>query len=48
MKNAESGRSRGFGFITFKDPNCVHKALELNHHSLDGKKVKKFFNLFSV
>lgn len=39
MKNNETGRSRGFGFVTFKDPNCVHKVLQVTNHELDGKKV---------
>lgn len=39
MKNNETGRSRGFGFVTFKDPLCVDAILQKNDHKLDGKKV---------
>lgn len=39
MKNNETGRSRGFGFVTFKDPNCIFKALQIKNHELDGKKI---------
>lgn len=37
MKNAESGRSRGFGFVTFSDPNNVSVVLQNGPHSLDGR-----------
>lgn len=33
--------SRGFGFITFDDPNSVDKVLAQGTHELDGKKVSK-------
>lgn len=32
--------SRGFGFITFGDPNSVDKVLAHGTHELDGKKVR--------
>lgn len=39
MKNAETGRSRGFGFVTFKDPNCVQSILSNGPHQLDDRTV---------
>lgn len=33
-----TGRSRGFAFLTFRDPKSVVKVLEQNHQ-LDGKMV---------
>lgn len=37
MKNAESGRSRGFGFVTFSDPANVSVVLQNGPHTLDGR-----------
>lgn len=39
MKNSESGRSRGFGFVTFADPNNVNVVLQNGPHVLDGRTV---------
>ncbi|XP_017782401.1 PREDICTED: heterogeneous nuclear ribonucleoprotein 27C isoform X3 [Nicrophorus vespilloides] len=39
MKNAESGRSRGFGFVTFADPNNVTVVLQNGPHTLDGRTI---------
>lgn len=39
MKNSESGRSRGFGFVTFADPNNVNLVLQNGPHVLDGRTV---------
>lgn len=39
MKNSESGRSRGFGFITFADPSNVNIVLQNGPHVLDGRTV---------
>ena len=39
MKNNESGRSRGFGFVTFADPDNVGRALENCPHNLDGRTI---------
>lgn len=39
MKDAITKRSRGFGFITFSDPNSVEKVLEVEKHTLDEKAI---------
>lgn len=40
MKNSESGRSRGFGFVTFADPANVAMVLQNGPHTLDGRLVR--------
>ncbi|XP_014220110.1 heterogeneous nuclear ribonucleoprotein 27C isoform X3 [Trichogramma pretiosum] len=39
MKNSESGRSRGFGFVTFSDPSNVGVVLQNGPHQLDGRTI---------
>jgi RNA recognition motif-containing protein len=39
MKDAITKRSRGFGFITFKDANSVDKVLANDVHTLDEKQI---------
>ena len=41
MRENQTGRSRGFGFLTFKDPKCVN-AVMVKEHILDGKIVRPF------
>ncbi|KAH7118736.1 RNA-binding protein [Dendryphion nanum] len=36
MRDSTTGRSRGFGFLTFKDPKCVNTVM-VKEHYLDGK-----------
>jgi RNA-binding protein Musashi len=36
MRDSATGRSRGFGFLTFKDPKCVNIVM-VKEHYLDGK-----------
>jgi len=38
MRDSATGRSRGFGFLTFKDPKCVNTVM-VKEHQLDGKIV---------
>ena len=38
MRDGASGRSRGFGFLTFKDPKVVNTVM-VKEHFLDGKIV---------
>jgi len=39
MKNAETGRSRGFGFVTFSDPNNIDSVIQSCPHTLDGRTI---------
>lgn len=38
MRDGATGRSRGFGFLTFKDPKVVNTVM-VKEHFLDGKIV---------
>lgn len=38
MKDSATGRSRGFGFLTFKDPRAVDEVIKKDH-ILDGKLI---------
>ncbi|GAA94320.1 uncharacterized protein L969DRAFT_96542 [Mixia osmundae IAM 14324] len=41
MKDRETGRSRGFGFVTMSDPAAAEQAIEaLNNGDLDGRQVR--------
>lgn len=39
MKDPVSGRSRGFGFITFEDIDSVDSVLDNEPHLIDSRKV---------
>ena len=39
MKNAETGRSRGFGFVTFSDPLNIDSVIQSCPHNLDGRTI---------
>jgi RNA recognition motif-containing protein len=40
ITDRDSGRSRGFGFVTFEDPAAADKAIaEMNGSSLDGREI---------
>ncbi|CAF1022298.1 unnamed protein product [Adineta steineri] len=47
MKDAITKRSRGFGFITFKDANSVDKVLAKDVHTLDEKQVRFYTSVGS-
>lgn len=38
MRDPETGRSRGFAFLTFEEPSSVN-AVMVREHYLDGKAV---------
>ena len=42
MRDAATGRSRGFGFLTFRDPKTVNIVM-VKEHYLDGKIVRPSF-----
>ena len=39
MRDGATGRSRGFGFLTFRDPKTVNIVM-VKEHILDGKIVR--------
>ena len=40
MKDKNSGKTRGFGYVTFKDSLVVQNILSQPHIFIDGKKVE--------
>lgn len=41
IRDRMSGRSRGFGFVTFEDGDAADRAIaELNNTELDGRAIK--------
>jgi len=40
IKDRETGRSKGFAFITFDSQEAAERALEMNEQQLDGRAVK--------
>lgn len=47
IRDNVTGRSRGFGFIIFKDPSAFAAVLK-KKHVLDGRKVSSFCDLSEV
>jgi RNA-binding protein Musashi len=43
MRDPETGRSRGFAFLTFEEPSSVN-AVMVREHFLDGKAVGFIFH----
>lgn len=41
MRDSTTGRSRGFGFLTFRDPKTVNTVM-VKEHYLDGKIVRNY------
>jgi RNA recognition motif-containing protein len=39
MKDPNTSRSRGFGFVTYADPKTVDEVLAQKNHELDGKRI---------
>lgn len=39
MKNPQTGKSRGFGFVTFKDPSVLEVVLP-EKHKIDNRMVR--------
>eukprot|EP00183_Erythrolobus_madagascarensis_P006236 CAMPEP_0185843874 /NCGR_PEP_ID=MMETSP1354-20130828/251_1 /TAXON_ID=708628 /ORGANISM="Erythrolobus madagascarensis, Strain CCMP3276" /LENGTH=190 /DNA_ID=CAMNT_0028543453 /DNA_START=52 /DNA_END=624 /DNA_ORIENTATION=+ len=41
VKDRDTGRSRGFGFVTFVDESCIQKAIQMmDGEELDGRQIR--------
>jgi cold-inducible RNA-binding protein len=40
VTDRDTGRSRGFGFVTYADDQSAKKALEMNGQTLDGRTLR--------
>jgi len=40
IEDRETGRSKGFAFITYEQPSAAESALSLNGTDLDGRQIK--------
>jgi len=40
INDRETGRSRGFGFVTFRDSSCTDYCLKSGPHQLDGRTIE--------
>jgi RNA-binding protein Musashi len=47
MRDSATGRSRGFGFLTFRDPKTVNTVM-VKEHYLDGKIVSSNCHYYLV
>lgn len=47
MRDSATGRSRGFGFLTFRDPKTVNTVM-VKEHYLDGKIVSYTSHILKV
>ncbi|KAF8392147.1 hypothetical protein HHK36_022489 [Tetracentron sinense] len=47
IRNTDTGRSRGFGFVFFADPSVFHRVLLQDTHIIDGQRVGVERALFS-
>ena len=48
MYNRETNKSRGFGFITFANPESVSKVLATRMHTIDTKEVEVKAGLYYI
>ena len=40
IKDHETGRSKGFGFVTFTEESAVEKAIELDGQEVRGRQIR--------